>query len=106
MTNAWIVYPEWHTRPRGAYRVAYATPTGVTLSEPLATLEDAQKLLGQSISYDELENTYQEWLMDKTQQRFGQFLCNKMNWTNAKLFYANSIYLATDLSQYGVKVIF
>lgn len=101
--NSWIVHPDRFSR---AYHVAYTSPTGLAYSRPVNTLAEAEVILQQSIAWGELWHLYREWqtFTEAKEQRFGQYLCNKMNWTNAKLFYANSVSLKDDFSKYDVIV--
>jgi hypothetical protein len=38
----------------------------------------------------ELMQFWREWLKDRQGQRFGQYVCNKKNITNSRIFYSES----------------
>lgn len=59
------------------------------------------------IRFTELEAIYRRWQgKEGIGQRFGQFLCNVMQWHNPGLFYADWFYLTSDFSLYGIEVIY
>lgn len=101
--NSWIVHPDRFSR---AYHVAYVDSKGLAYSRPVNTLAEAEVMLQQTIELGELWFLYREWQTsaEGKEQRFGQYLCNKMNWTNPKLFYAYSVSLKDDFSKYDVIV--
>jgi len=103
--NAWIMHPDRFSR---AYHVAYVSPTGLAYSPPVNTLAEAETMLQQTVAYSELLAIYKDWLtsVEGKDQRFGQYLCNKKNWTNSQLYYAYPVHPNDDFVKYNVIVIY
>ena len=106
--NSWVVHPDRFSR---AYHVAYVSPTGLAYSPPVNTLAEAEtilRMLQQTIAYSELLAIDKDWQTsaEGKEQRFGQYLCNKKNWTNSKLFYAVSVHPNDDFLEYDIIVIY